>query len=482
MKLRINHIICNLFTAQTFVSAIFTLNQIGFTIFDRMIGGTTQTAPKKITNGWAMYDWANSVYNLVITSTIFPAYFESITGDGNPESSIDTVRFLGREFVNTSLYNYALAFSFTIVALFSPLLSSIADFKGSKKVFMRFFMTMGSLACASLFFFNDKSSLFIGIAGMAIASIGFQGSQVFYNSFLPEIAAPPDRDRISAKGFAYGYVGSVILQIICFVFVFKPELLGGDAQTTIQYRLSFLIVGIWWWGFGQFSLSRLPKPKAAVDNPVNTRALMGGYLELRKVFLQVIKMPVLKRFLLAYFFYNMGVQTVMLAATLYGKSELNIPTTNLIIAILVIQLIAIPGAFTMSWLSKKIGNILALIVVVALWVLICYFGYLLPKEGIYQFYALAVLIGFVMGGIQSLSRSTYSKLMPPTKDTVSYFSFYDVTEKVAIVIGMLSFGYINELMGSQRISVLTLMIYFIIGLLVLLYTLKVYIRNGQISK
>lgn len=447
-----------------------------------MIGGATTTAPKRVTNGWAMYDWANSVYNLVITSTIFPAYFESITGDGNPDTTIDRVSFLGRSFVNTSLYNYALAFSFLIVALFSPLLSSIADYKGNKKSFMRFFMTMGSLACISLFFFDGDTALLIGIAGMVLACIGFHGSIVFYNSFLPEIAAPRDRDRISAKGFAYGYVGSVILQIICFVFVFKPELLGGNEQSTIQYRISFLLVGIWWWGFGQFSLSRLPKPLSAVDNPVNSKIIRKGYNELRKVFSQVIKMPVLKRFLLSFFFYNMGVQTVMLAATLYGKSELNIPTTNLIIAILVIQLIAIPGAFTMSWLSKKMGNIQALIVVVSLWVVICFLGYLLPREGIYQFYALAVLIGFVMGGIQSLSRSTYSKLMPPTRDTASYFSFYDVTEKVAIVVGMFSFGFINELMGSQRMSVLALMVFFIIGLFNLIYTLKVYKRNGQISE
>ena len=446
-----------------------------------MIGGTTQTAPKRVTNGWAMYDWANSVYNLVITSTIFPAYFEAVTGDGNPDTTIDKVNFLGRTFVNTSLYNYALAFAFLVVAIMSPILSSIADYKGNKKTFMNFFLTTGSLACVMLFFFT-KQNLVLGVVCMIIACIGFWGSLVFYNSFLPEIAAPKDRDSISAKGFAYGYVGSVILQMICFVFVFKPEWIGSSETATLQYRLSFLLVGIWWWGFGQFSLSRLPKPRSAVDNPINKKILAKGYNELRKVWNLVIKMPVLKRFLLAFFFYNMGVQTVMLAATLYGKSELNIPTTNLIVAILVIQLIAIPGAFTMSWLSKKIGNIQALIAVVSLWVLICYLGYLLPREGIYQFYSLAVLIGFVMGGIQSLSRSTYSKLMPPTNDTASYFSFYDVTEKVAIVIGMFSFGYINELMGSQRMSVLALMVYFIIGLLSLLYTLKVYQRNGQISR
>lgn len=442
-----------------------------------MIGGTTQTASKKVTNGWAMYDWANSVYNLVITSTIFPAYFEAVTGDGNEATGIDKVHFLGRDFVNTSLYNYALAFAFLIVALISPLLSSIADYKGNKKTFMNFFLTLGSLACVTLFFFN-KGNLGLGIGCMVVGCIGFWGSLVYYNSFLPEIAAPKDRDRISAKGYAYGYLGSVLLQLVCFVFVFKPEWIGGNEESTIQYRLSFLLVGIWWWGFGQFSLKRLPTPRSAVDNPINKKIIAKGYNELRKVWNLVIKMPVLKRYLLAFFFYNMGVQTVMLAATLYGKSELEIPTSNLIIAILVIQLIAIPGAFVMSFLSKKIGNIKALMLVVLIWILICYIGYILPKANVNAFYGLAILVGFVMGGVQSLSRSTYSKLMPVTRDTTSFFSFYDVTEKIAIVIGMFSFGYINELMGSQRMSVLTLMVFFIIGLCGLFYTLKVYERNG----
>src|SRR5450432_127645 len=230
-----------------------------------------QTASKKVVNGWAMYDWANSVYNLVITSTIFPAYFEAVTGDGNEATTADTVHFLGREFVNTSLYNYALAFAMLIVAIISPLLSSIADYRGNKKKFMNFFLTMGSIACALLFLLNTKdgkinsgvSNLGLGIFCMIVACVGFWGSLVYYNSFLPEIAAPEDRDRVSAKGFAYGYVGSVILQVICFVLVFFPGLVGGvdekNVTTTIQFRLCFLMVGIWWWGFGQFSLSRLPR-------------------------------------------------------------------------------------------------------------------------------------------------------------------------------------------------------------------------------
>ena len=424
-----------------------------------------QTAPKKVITGWAMYDWANSVYNLVITSTIFPAYYEAVTGDNNEATTVDTVHLFGREFVNTSLYNYALGIAFLIVAIMSPLLSSIADYKGNKKTFLFFFCTMGSIACSALYFF-DKSNLAYGLFFMIIACVGFWSSLVFYNSYLPEIAAPEDQDAVSAKGYAMGYIGSVILQIICFVFVLKPDWFGITVGKASQ--ISFLLVGIWWWGFGQFSLSRLPKG-TPMEQTKTGSIFTNGYKELRKVWNQLSHMPVLKRYLGAFFFYNMGVQTVMLAATLYGKSELNIPTTNLIIAILIIQLVAIPGAYLIAKLSDKLGNFQALMITVALWMVMCFVGYYLPRNGINEFYALATIVGFVMGGIQSLSRSTYAKLMPETKDTTSFFSFYDVTEKISIVIGMFSFGYINELTGSQRNSVLSLVVFFLIGFVLLIY-------------
>ena len=425
-----------------------------------------QTASKKVINGWAMYDWANSVYNLVITSTIFPAYFESITGDGNENTPVDTVRLFGREYVNTSLYNYALAVAFIVVALLSPVLSSIADSRGNKRMFLRFFCTLGSFGCSALFFYNS-SNLAFGLTCMIIACIGFWSSFVFYNSYLPEIAAPEDRDRVSARGYMMGYIGSVLLQIVCFVLVLKSELFGMTPGEGSQW--SFLLVGVWWLGFGQMAINRLPKSQPLVDVE-HTEILTGGYRELKKVWQQLTHLPVLKKFLLSFFFYNMGVQTIMLAATLYGKSELNIPTTNLIVAILIIQLVAIPGAFVLARLSKKIGNINTLMLTVLFWIGLCCFGYTIPKNGINQFYILAVLVGFVMGGIQSLSRSTYSKLMPETKDTTSFFSFYDVTEKIAIIIGMFSFGIINEQTGSQRNSVLIVMSFFVVGLLLLYFT------------
>ena len=432
-----------------------------------------QTASKKVVNGWAMYDWASSSYNLVITSTIFPTYFEAIAVD-DANVSKTTVTFLGRQFENSALYNYAIALAMFIVAVMSPLLSSIADYKGNKKRFLNFYLTLGSIACASMYFF-EKDTLTFGIIAIIVACVGFWGAQVFYNSFLPEIASVEDRDRVSAKGFAYGYVGSVLLQIICFVFVMMPATFGITEDKGAQ--ISFLFVGIWWWGFGQFSLRRLPKPLPAGTGDLQHNIVSKGYKELQKVWAQVKQLPKLKRFLISFFFYNMGVQTVMLVATIYGKGELEIPTTNLIIAILIIQLIAIPGALVISWMSSKIGNIKTLMWLVVIWIGVCVAAFNVPKKGIYEFYALGAVVGFIMGGIQSLSRSTHAKLIPVTKDTVSFFSFYDVTEKVAAVVGIFTFGYVTELTGSQRNSTLALATFFVIGLCLLFYTNAVKTEN-----
>ena len=417
-----------------------------------------QTASKKVVTGWAMYDWANSVYNLVITSTIFPAYYESVTqSDGN-----DTVTFLGRKFVNTALYNYAIAIAILIVAFLIPILSSIADYKGNKKNFMRFFCTMGSVACCCLYFFTTKQNMGIGIACVVIACIGFWASLVFYNSYLPEIAAEKDQDMVSAKGFTMGYIGSVLLQIICLVFVFTMKD-GGLAA-----RLSFVLVGFWWIGWAQIPFARLPKGEASAFRP-EKNIFANGFIELKKVFKLVKGMSVLKRFLSAFFFYNMGVQTVMLAAALFGAKELHMETKSLIITILIIQLVAIAGAYLMAKLAEKFGNLQVLAAVVVMWVLICIAAYF--TQTTMQFYLIAAAVGIVMGGIQSLSRSTYSKLMPETKDTASFFSFYDVSEKIAIVIGMFTFGLLEELTGSMRNSVLAIMVFFIIGFFLLLTTI-----------
>ena len=417
-----------------------------------------QTASKKVIRGWAMYDWANSVYNLVITTTFFPIYYTTVT---RKQFGGETVTFLGRKFINTSLYDYSFALAYLLIALLYPVLTSVADSRGNKKVFMKFFCYMGSFGCAMLYFFNG-TNLWLGILCLMIASMGFVGSVVFYNAFLPEIAAPADRDRVSAKGFSYGYIGSVILQIIGFVLVtFLSDKL-------LAMRITFLLVGIWWASFAQITFSVLSEKKSAVK--VSASIISDSFSEMKKVYLEIKKLPILKNFLRGFFFYSMGVQTVMLAATLFGSKLLQLADTKLIITIVLIQLVAIPGAIWVSRLSERFGNLRVLTGIVIFWILIClaayYTAYYKEQGGNpeFGFYGLAIAVGLVMGGIQSLSRSTYSKLMPETRDTASYFSYYDFTEKLAIVIGMFSFGLIEEVTGSMKNSVLSLIIFFVLGL------------------
>lgn len=417
-----------------------------------------QTASKKVVNGWAMYDWANSVYNLVITTTFFPAYYAAVTSTKNFP---DGIKFLGRNFKNTEMKDYVMSFSFLMVVLLIPILSSISDYKGNKKNYMRFFCYVGALSCSLMFFF-DKDHVWLGLICLLFAGIGFYGSLVFYNSYLPEIAAEEDMDRISAKGFAMGYIGSVILQMIGFAMVvMMPDNEG------LALKITFLLVGLWWIGFAQIPFSRLPDNAPKAERKQKKHPIINGFHELQKVWKQVRQMPLLRNFLAAFFFYSMGVQTVMLVATDFGIKELKLPNSKLIITLVIIQLVAIGGAFLMSKLSSMFGNLKVIFITVLLWVGVCIAGYFTTTE--FEFYILAATVGLVMGGIQALSRSTYSKFMPPTKDTASFFSFYDVTEKLAIVIGLFSFGFI-EGQFDMRTSILILIVFFVLGFIFLLVT------------
>ncbi len=427
-----------------------------------------QTASNKVLRGWAMYDWANSVYNLVITTTFFPIYFTAVT---KKVYGGDTVTFLGRQFVNSSLYDYSLAAAYLLIAISYPVLSSIADLRSNKKAFMKFFCYAGSIGCSLLFFF-DGTNLWLGIGCFILASMGYVGSLVFYNAFLPEIAAPEDRDRVSAKGFSYGYIGSVILQVIGFVLVVMLD----KTDPFLGPRITFLLVGLWWAGFAQVTFRALKETEGS--KTLKSGIVKHSFAEMKKVYLDIKTRPVMKSYLRAFLFYSMGVQTVMVAAALFGSKLLELPSTKLIITIVVIQLVAIPGAMLMSRLSARFGNLKVIIGVVFLWIIICVAAWYTaqvkeaggnPELG---FYGLAVAVGLVMGGIQSLSRSTYAKLMPDTRDTASYFSYYDFTEKIAMVVGIFSFGLIEEATGSMKNSVLSLIVFFVLGLFFLFAALR----------
>lgn len=417
-----------------------------------------------------MYDWANSVYSLTITTAVFPIYFmKTTTVNGS-----DVVHFLGMEFKNSALYSYSISFSFLIVALLSPLLSGIADSSGSKKGFMKFFAWMGGFSCMGLFFFQS-GTLWIGILCFILASIGYAGSIVFYNSYLPEIADPVDQDRISAKGFALGYVGSSLLLIFNLLMIMQPGLFGIAEGTSLPARISFLIVGVWWIGFSAYTFYHLPsnvyRKKREGDY------LTKGYRELLKVWKELRKLRYLTRFLLAFFFYNMGVQTVMYVASIFGEKEIKLETAQLIVTVLIIQFVAIGGAYLFSLVSSKIGNIRTLTIAIFIWVGICISAYNLYTAE--SFYILAMIVGLVMGGIQALSRSTYSKMLPETQDPTSYFSFYDVCEKTGLVLGTASYGMIEEITGSMRNSILALILFFIIGLSFLLRSMLLKQQAGD---
>jgi len=409
---------------------------------------------------WAMYDWANSAYNLVITSTVFPAYYNAITVTAE---NGDMVRFFGLRVVNTALSNFALAAAYLVMAVSLPFLSSYADVRGRKKPLMMAFTYLGALACMGLFFFRLET-LELGIILFGLAAMGYIGGVLFNNSYLPEIAPPQEQDRVSALGFAYGYVGCVLLQLICLVFVLRADWFG-IADPSFGARFSFLLVGLWWAGFSAIPFRALPNNQRS-DIRAGKKIFRTVVIEFRIVFRRVRKIRAIRGFLPAYFFYSAGVQTVMVVAAAFGAKELQLASSKLIVTILLIQLLAIGGALLMSRLSRKFGNIPVLSAVVCVWIAVCVSAFYIHTET--QFYVLACVVGLVMGGIQSLSRSTYSKFLPEnTKDTASFFSFYDITEKLAIVLGLFSFAFIEQMTHNIRYSALFLSLFFVVGLLLL---------------
>ncbi len=422
---------------------------------------------KKVLNAWAFYDWANSVYALVISSSIFPLFYGALFRLEDKESA----SFFGIETPSESIISYVTAIGFLIIAFISPLLSGVADYLGNKKFFLKLFCFVGSISCMMLYFF-DLNNLYISLFFYMMALIGFWGSLVFYNSYLPDIAYPEQQDAISAKGYSLGYIGSVILLIINLAMIMKSELFGFDGPMQAM-KFSFVLVGIWWLGFSQISYRLLPNFRNS--KKISTQAFFSGFTELKRIFNELKQYPVLKGYLGAFFVYSMAVQTVMIIAAYFGEKEVQWEDNDqrqmgLIVSILLIQLIAVVGAILTSKLSKRIGNIYALIVINTAWIFICICAYFVVKP--IEFYIVAAMVGLVMGGIQSLSRSTYSKLLPETTDTTSFFSFYDVTEKIGIVIGMIIYGVIAQITGKMQNAILFLVVFFAIGIILLIKTAK----------
>jgi UMF1 family MFS transporter len=416
----------------------------------------------RIINAWCMYDWANSVHALVIVSSVFPVYFSAtaVTESGSPY-----IDFLGFTIKNSVLFSYSVSVAFLIVAMLVPFCTAIADFLGKRKLFMKLFCYFGASSCGLLYFFT-QDTIELSLVAFVMSLIGWSGSIVFYNSFLPLIATENNFDRYSARGFSLGYVGSVLLMVFNLTMIMFPAVYG-ITDPGLPARISFMTVGIWWVLFAQIPFHYLPDdaPVKKVDGHTS-RWIFNGFLKLKKVFGELKGQKNLGRFLTAFFVCNMGVQTVMYVATIFGSNELKLPAQSLIITVILIQLVGIGGSYLFSYFSSLWGNIYALMTGIAIWVGICICAYFVTSQN--QFYCLAAAVGMVMGGMQSLNRATYSKLIPDdTPDTASYFSYYDVTEKMSLVIGTFLFGFVEQMTGSMRNSVLVLTVIFFVGFLLL---------------
>ncbi|REG97867.1 MFS transporter [Flavobacterium aquicola] len=424
---------------------------------------------KKLLNAWAFYDWANSVYTLTIASAVFPIFYDSLFSENNHYIDV-----FGFHLKNSALISFTTAAAFLVISFISPLLSGIADYVGNKKSFMKFFCYLGALSCMGLYLFNLES-IYIGLAFYFFGLIGYWGSLVFYNSYLPDIAFEEQQDKISAKGYSLGYIGSVILLVINLAMIMKPEWFRITGTATVKaseiaMRYSFVMVGAWWILFSQYTYFYLPKGNKKTGEKLTKSVVFNGFKELKKVWSLLNENVSLRRYLAGFFVSSMGVQTVMLVATYFGAQEIQWSskeesTIGLIKCILLIQLVAVVGAVLTSKASAKFGNIPTLIAINSIWAVFCGLAFFITLP--IHFYIMATIIGFVMGGIQSLSRSTYSKLLPDTEDTTSFFSFYDVAEKIGIVIGMCVYGIIDQITGSPRMAIVILAVFFVIAVILL---------------
>jgi UMF1 family MFS transporter len=424
---------------------------------------------KKLLNAWAFYDWANSVYTLTIASAVFPIFYEALFSERE-----HYIHVFGMNLKNSALISFVTAMAFLVVSFISPLLSGIADYVGDKKSFMKFFCYLGALSCMGLYWFNLEN-IYVGLTFYFLGLLGYWGSLVFYNSYLPDIAFPEQQDRISAKGYSLGYIGSVFLLVLNLAMIMKPKffgITGTDGEAAIKaMRYSFLMVGVWWILFSQYTYYYLPKGSKEVSQKLSKHIIFNGFKELKKVWALLNENISLRRYLGGFFVSSMAVQTVMLVATYFGAQEVQWAskdegTIGLIICILLIQLVAVLGAILTSRASSKWGNIPTLIVINIVWAVLCCVGAYFVTLPIH-FYAMATVAGLVMGGIQALSRSTYSKLLPETEDTTSFFSFYDVAEKIGIVIGMCVYGIIDQITGSPRAAIVILGVFFVIAIFLL---------------
>ena len=399
---------------------------------------------KRAVWSWAFYDWANSAYSTTVMAGFFPLFFKEYWAD--PHNPSQSTFYLGM----------ANSIASMVVAALAPLLGSVADQGSAKKKFLTFFAFLGVIMTGGLWMVA-QGNWQMAVLFYVIATIGFASGNVFYDALLPGLASEERVDAVSSLGFGLGYLGGGLLFLVNVFMYLKPEIFGiPDGATAI--KLSFLSVAVWWAVFTIPLILFVPEPKNYDSVNINN-AIQMGWIQLIQTFKEIRNMKVVGTFLLAYFFYIDGVDTIIKMAVDYGMS-LNFSGESLIIALLIVQFVAFPAALIYGRLGVKIGAKKAIMLGIIAYSVITFLGYFITK--VWHFYVLAILIGLFQGGIQALSRSLYTRIIPAEK-SAEFFGFYNMLGKFAAIIGPTLMGTISLVTGSARLGILSILLLFILG-------------------
>lgn len=406
--------------------------------------------------GWCLYDWANSAFATVILAAVLPVYLSAIIPAGGAEVTFFGLR---RVISAPSLWGYAVSSSMLLVALCAPALGALADRRNLRFPLLVSFALPGALA-TTLICTAGQGDHFLALGLFLIANIGFAGGNIFYNAFLPTLASGPEMDRLSARGYALGYLGGGVALLLVFVLIKQPQLFG-LADTGAATRAGFLLTGLWWGGFALPSFYLLRSAPAALPLVRKHLGGLSGYLALYR---EIRCYPELLRFLIAFLCYNDGIQTIIVVAALYGREALGLDQGTILGCFLMIQFVAMPGTLLFGRLAKKLGAKPTILLGLLLFLGITAYAFFLKQA--WQFWLLAFFVALVFGGCQAISRSLYGSLVPKGKEA-EFFSFYAISDKFASILGPFIFALLADLTGSTRLAILSLGVFFLIGGLLL---------------
>lgn len=396
---------------------------------------------------WTLYDWANSAFATTIMAAVLPVYYASVATAGLPG------------YLATSYWGYTTSIALLLSALISPILGTLADFQGAKKRYLTIFVLIGVTGTALLYLVRSGDWLMASLF-FIIGNVGFAGSLVFYDSLLPHVARPEEMDQVSARGYATGYLGGGLLLAInlAMIMLAPPEL------TELMSRLSFLSVAVWWLVFTIPLLRFVPEPpRRVLQGEMQCNPIQASFRRLGSTFGDITRYRQLFLFLVAFWFYNNGIGTIITMATIYG-AEIGIGRTTLIGTLLMVQFLGVPFAFAFGWLAKRIGTKPAIYLSLMIYTAIATAGYFMSQE--WHFWALGAAVATVQGGSQALSRSLLGRMMPKSK-SAEFFGFFSVSEKFAGIAGPALFATVSRLAGNSRLSIISLIVFFIIGAILL---------------